>query len=379
MIALATESPIDLTGDNSSSSTSNDSTVVAVDATRILAGQYEVVSRLGSGSFGEVYRAVDLWKNQPVAVKVEARKSKPIGLEREYIMLDALAADMDVQSPAAPHVHWFGANSTHQVMVMDLLGVSVEEVFAEVYGHRFPTYLACSLARQVLRHLAYIHGRGIVHGDVKPENILFQQGSSTHVSLVDLGLGSSYVNANGNHIAMNDEFKSFTGTPRFASSNVHAGYVQTRRDDLISWAFMLVYWLKGRLPWQGVRQTDKMQRLQQVAFLKQRIPTHVLCESLHPNVETIVTICQALKFDEVPPYAILESLVSQMIPVATETWPEFVLPPTEEIKQPDSAFAIAFDSFVHKEVGRAKIVSAHETPSAELVPSKKRKLPLSAE
>lgn len=110
----------------------------------------------------------------------------------------------------------------------------------------------------MIQRIEYIHSRGFLHRDVKPDNFLIGIGKRQHyIHLVDYGLAKRYKDPRTDeHIPYRDD-KSLTGTARYASLNTHNGIEQARRDDLECLAFVLIYFMRGNLPWQGVKIADK--------------------------------------------------------------------------------------------------------------------------
>ena len=105
----------------------------------------------------------------------------------------------------------------------------------------------------MLQRIEYIHSKGFMHRDVKPDNFLIGIGNRKHIIyLIDLGLAKRYKDPRtGEHIPYRDG-KNLTGTARYASLNTHLGIEQARRDDLEGIHFVLMYFLRGMLPWQGM-------------------------------------------------------------------------------------------------------------------------------
>ncbi|KAI0310387.1 kinase-like domain-containing protein, partial [Amylostereum chailletii] len=105
-----------------------------------------------------------------------------------------------------------------------------------------------------ISHLESLHSRGYIHRDIKPSNFLFGlEEESMRVFLIDFGLAHRYIDPDsGRHIPFNHT-KELIGTPRWASINAHSGIEQSRRDDLESLAYVLIYFARGSLPWQKMK------------------------------------------------------------------------------------------------------------------------------
>lgn len=114
------------------------------------------------------------------------------------------------------------------------------------------------LGDQMLQRIEFVHNNSFIHRDIKPDNFLMGSGANQHILyIIDFGLSKRFIDPRtGEHIPYRDG-KSLTGTARYASLNTHIGQEQSRRDDIESIAFVMVYFLKGKLPWQGVVAKDK--------------------------------------------------------------------------------------------------------------------------
>lgn len=148
-------------------------------------------------------------------------------------------------------------------MVMDLLGPSLQDLFQKC-NRRFDLKTVVLIGKQVITRLEYLHSKKFIHRDIKPENFLMgTHQNCTKVFVIDFGLSKKYIQKNGEHIPYKDN-KSLTGTPRYASINSHLGIEQSRRDDLESVVYMLIYFLKGSLPWQNLKNDPNYDRYEKI-------------------------------------------------------------------------------------------------------------------
>jgi len=228
--------------------------------------EFSTKDRIGHGSFGCIYLGKDLITQEKVAVKVESAHAALPQLSYEFKVCRLFE-----KSSGFPRVYWCGKESGRNVMVMELLGSSLEELFVKC-GRSLPLCTVLALAEQMLKRLESMHSRGYVHRDVKvlsflcfvycfifltsilqPENFLMGLNEyKTTVFIIDFGLSKKYFDrATRKHLPFRDD-KKLTGTARYASVNTHAGMEQSRRDDLEALGYTLIYLLKGKLPWQGI-------------------------------------------------------------------------------------------------------------------------------
>ncbi|KAK1423354.1 hypothetical protein QVD17_18653 [Tagetes erecta] len=211
---------------------------------------YKVETELGKGAFGHVYIGRHI--NGPLpglefALKFERRRYK--GPPQELHVYDDLGG-----SHGVPRVYYKGKQGGYYVMVMDLLGPSLLDVMNNK-SHTMSVEMVACIAIEAISILEKIHSKGYVHGDVKPENLLLGRlGSSDEkkLFLVDFGLATKWRNASsGLHVEYAQQPNMFRGTYRYASVHAHLGRKHSRRDDLESLAYTLVFLLCGRLPWQS--------------------------------------------------------------------------------------------------------------------------------
>ncbi|XP_026442077.1 casein kinase 1-like protein HD16 isoform X1 [Papaver somniferum] len=268
---------------------------------------YKIEKKLGKGGFGQVYvgRRVSGGSGTSgptaveVALKFEHRTSKGCnyGPPYEWQVYNTLGG-----SHGVPRVHYKGKQGDFYIMVMDMLGPSLWDVWNN-NSHTMSIEMVACIAIEAISILEKMHSRGYVHGDVKPENFLLGT-PGTHeekkLFLVDLGLATRWRDTStGQHVEYDQRPDIFRGTVRYASAHAHLGRTGSRRDDLESLAYTLVFLLRGRLPWQGYQGDNK-------GFLvcKKKMATSPdsLCCFCPQPFRQFVEYVVNLKFDEEPNY-----------------------------------------------------------------------------
>ncbi|EDO19406.1 hypothetical protein Kpol_1002p53 [Vanderwaltozyma polyspora DSM 70294] len=269
--------------------------------------KFRIGRKIGSGSFGDIYHGTNLISGEEVAIKLESIRSRHPQLDYESRVYKYLSGGVGI-----PFVRWFGREGEYNAMVMDLLGPSLEDLFN--YCHRkFSFKTVIMLALQMICRIQYIHGRSFIHRDVKPDNFLMgvgRRGSTVHV--IDLGLSKKYRDFNTHRHIPYRENKSLTGTARYASVNTHLGIEQSRRDDLESLGYVLIYFCKGSLPWQGLKATTKKQKYDRILEKKLCITVDSLCAGLPKEFSEFILYCKNLKFDERPDYLYVAKLFKDL-------------------------------------------------------------------
>lgn len=285
---------------------------------RAVAGVYRLGSLVGSGSFGSVYRARHDRSGHEVAVKCELASAKYAQLAHE----SKVYALLHERGAVVPRIYWFGTEGRHKVLVMDLLGPSLSELH-ERCGGRFALEVGLALAEQVVRRLEEVHSAGLLHRDIKPDNFCIgESGSAAHrVFALDFGCAKRYICSETRRHIPEQQGKCMVGTARYASLRAHMGLQQSRRDDLESAGYMLVWFLKGRLPWQGLSAANSRDRLAKITEMKASMSVEALCEDLPREVQGYLLYCRSIRFEEQPDYEHLRSLLRAAAHSSTSAGP----------------------------------------------------------
>ncbi|CAA7410098.1 unnamed protein product [Spirodela intermedia] len=273
---------------------------------RIVGSKYKLGRKIGSGSFGEIYLATHVDTFETVAVKIETSKTKHPQLFYEAKVYKALQGEAGLAN-----IRWCGKNGEDNVLVLDLLGPSLEDLF--VYcGRKFSLKTVLMLADQMITRIEYVHAKGFLHRDIKPDNFLMGLGrKANQVYIIDFGLSKRYREPSNRHIPYREN-KSLIGTARYASCNTHLGIEQSRRDDLESLGYVLLYFLRGSLPWQGLKAANKKQKYEKICEKKLSTPIEVLCKSHPVEFASYFHYCHSLTFDQRPDYGFLKRLFKEL-------------------------------------------------------------------
>lgn len=269
--------------------------------------KYRLGRKIGSGSFGDIYLGTNMTTGEEVAIKLESVKTKHPQLLYESKIYRILHGGLGI-----PNVRWYGIEGDYNVMVLDLLGPSLEDLF-NYCGRRFQLKTVLMLADQLLGRLEYVHTKSFIHRDVKPDNFLIGLGKRQSViHVIDFGLAKKYRDPRSHQHIPYRENKNLTGTARYASINTHIGIEQSRRDDLESLGYVLMYFIRGSLPWQGLKANTKKQKYERIMDRKMSTSTEQLCKGYPTEFRSYFEYCRSLRFEDRPDYAYLKRLFKEL-------------------------------------------------------------------
>ncbi|KAJ6229624.1 casein kinase 1-like protein [Anaeramoeba flamelloides] len=262
-------------------------------------GKFLIKKKIGSGSFGQIHRCVRLSDKKIFAVKFGTERG--IGqLEYESKMYKILKGNIGISN-----IQHFGKYKYENFLIMDYLGSNLESLF-KYCGRKFSLKTVLMIADQILCRLQLLHTKSIVYRDIKPENFVIGRGKNKdQIYIIDFGLSKLYRNFWTHKPNKYRNKRDLVGTVRYSSINTHLGIEQSRRDDLESFGYMLIYLLKGRLPWQGFKASNKKKRNEKICDKKVSTPLSTLCEGLPDEFKQFIEYCKKLEFEESPNYSYL--------------------------------------------------------------------------
>ncbi|KZC08327.1 Casein kinase I isoform epsilon [Dufourea novaeangliae] len=265
--------------------------------------KYRLGRKIGSGSFGDIYLGTNISTGEEVAIKLECIKTRHPQLHIESKFYKMMQGGVGI-----PTIKWCGSEGDYNVMVMELLGPSLEDLF-NFCSRRFSLKTVLLLADQLICRTDYIHSRNFIHRDIKPDNFLMGLGKKGNlVYIIDFGLAKKYRDGRTHKHIPYRENKNLTGTARYASINTHLGIEQSRRDDLESLGYVLMYFNRGSLPWQGLKAATKRQKYERISEKKMSTPVEELCKGFPVEFASYLRYCRGLRFEERPDYSYLRQL-----------------------------------------------------------------------
>ena len=289
----------------------------------LIAENFVVLHLIGQGAFGQIFISYNMRDNAAVAIKKEIKKpQKNPQLKTEskiYQTLLKINAD-DISGvktftqdevQGVPKFYGAGELSDSYYLITEFLGPNILELFEYCGMHKFTISTVCLIALQMLNRIENLHKHNYIHRDIKPENFLIgMQEKANIIYLIDFGLSKRFKNPKTHQHIPYREDRTLTGTARYVSINTHLGIEQSRRDDLESIGYLLVYFLKGALPWQGLKNGNRYTRIMEK---KLQIPTEILCYGLPEELIFYLNYCKSLRFEDRPDYDYLRGLFIKLL------------------------------------------------------------------
>ncbi|KAM9887304.1 hypothetical protein OXX79_013749, partial [Metschnikowia pulcherrima] len=276
---------------NVSGQSSNNNSVVGL--------HYKIGKKIGEGSFGVLFEGSNIINGVAVAIKFEPRKTEAPQLRDEYRTYKHLQG-----CDGIPNAYYFGQEGLHSILVIDLLGPSLEDLF-DWCGRRFSVKTVVQVAVQMLNLIEEVHRHDLIYRDIKPDNFLIgRQGfpNENKVHLIDFGMAKQYRDPRTKQHIPYREKKSLSGTARYMSINTHLGREQSRRDDLEALGHVFFYFLRGQLPWQGLKAPTNKQKYEKIGDKKRTTAAALLCEGLPRQFAEYLDSVRSLPFEAEPAY-----------------------------------------------------------------------------
>ena len=252
------------------------------------------MKKLGQGDFGKVYVGRDLISKKNVAIKLENNNKQTLFFESKiYITLNHIKR--------IPKLHWVGTQGRYNILVIDLLGDTIKKLM-NFCGGKLSLASTLKISTQILSILEQIHSSSIILRYITPRNMAIGLGdNSDYIYLFDFGLCKKYRNME-NHIPYREN-KDVEGNRKFISIRVHNGIEVSRRDDIESLGYNIIYFMKGELPWSHIKNSN------QILLKKTETSLDELCQGLPEEFKLFIKYSRELEFTERPDYSYLNNLL----------------------------------------------------------------------
>ena len=259
--------------------------------------KYKLLEKIGEGCFGSIFKGKNIRSNEEVAIKIE-----PITTQSKLLKNESTIYQYLINTSGIPTVKWYGKDSFNYYMVINLLGESLQTIKDNVGFFSLEATLQIGI--QIISLLKTIHDKGLIHRDIKPDNFLFGlNDNKNQIYIIDFGFCRTFINNDTKtHIPM-AKLSNLIGSQTYASINAHNYIELSRRDDLESLFYMLIYFVrKQNLEWQNIdincnnREKNNMIKEEKMCMIENpnvNIP-HVFIKCLR--------IIRELEFEDSPKY-----------------------------------------------------------------------------
>ena len=265
--------------------------------------KYHCITKIGHGSFGNVYKAS--YNGKYYAVKFENIRKSNL-LEREAVIMNYL------KGPNIPYIKYYESTKDYNILVMQLLGKNLETYFEEKKKLSLKT--VCMIGYQFVNILEHLHNKHIIHRDLKPDNFVVGLDNLSHnIFLLDFGLSKKYRSSKTLKQIPFNNIEKMIGTVRYNSIKANEGFEQSRRDDLESAGYVLIYFIKGKLPWQGMPANNKKEKYWKILRIKNKTTAKELCEGIPEEFAKYIDYTRNLEYSEQPNYEMLKNLFISML------------------------------------------------------------------
>ena len=277
---------------------------------KIIFKKFRVGKSIYSSNLAFIHEGINGLNKEKVAMKFEKISAKYNLLEYEAYLIYQL------QGMGIPKIISYGKSWGYNVLIEELLGQSIESIWKTKNKDIKPNLNdVCLIAIQCLDRLEYIHSKNIIHRDIKPLNFLIGRKDPNIIYLIDFGISKKYRSSKtGKHIKFSCS-DTISGSLRYMSINASKGYAQSRRDDLESLGYMLVFLIKMDLPWLCVEKLKlkKEEKNARMLCLKIDILPENMCSGIPKEFCEYIKYCRKLSFEQAPNYNYLRHLFLDII------------------------------------------------------------------
>ena len=268
--------------------------------------------KLGSGSFGQIYQCLNTKTNEILACKIESiNELKPQLYHESKILL------LMKNCTGFPTCYDFILTDQDKILIMDYLGPNLDTIMNKLPSDnnikKFTTKTSLMIMIQAIERLKCLHEKGIIHRDIKPENfVIGPKNKERIIYLIDFGLSKKI--SNDKILPTIKADRNIIGTMRYISMNTHQGYEQGRRDDLESLFYIIIYFIKGELPWQNIKCKTRQEKYNKIFEIKKKVTEDgELVEDLPLEMKKILEYILGLNFAERPNYLMMKKAIELIL------------------------------------------------------------------
>ena len=271
--------------------------------------KYKIKNLICQTKLSAVYEGINVKDNEPVAIKFEKRNGNDFTVSESFFLFD-------LKGFGIPKLFSFGKNNLYNILVEELLGLSLHYLWDFKKPKNMKIKNVCMIALQALDRLEYIHSKNVIHRDIKPNNFLIGRKNKEIIYLIDFGFAHNYRSSRtGKHIKYK-YINKIIGSMLFNSINGAKGYEQSRKDDLESLGYMLLFLVLDYLPWFRIfikKTINEYDKYKLITEMKSSITPEKLCNGLPEEFACFINYCRNLEFEQDPNYDYLKSLFTSVL------------------------------------------------------------------
>ncbi|KKA21508.1 Casein kinase [Rasamsonia emersonii CBS 393.64] len=294
---------------------------MASSSSNVVGVHYRVGKKIGEGSFGVIFEGTNLLNSQQVAIKFEPRKSDAPQLRDEYRTYKILVGCRGPAQHSGDRLAGSQSRGPLRPLQPTILDQDCGYGCEADGGLKPGSYPIRANPWSQLSRVQTIHEKNLIYRDIKPDNFLIGRPgtkAANVIHVVDFGMAKQYRDPKTKQHIPYRERKSLSGTARYMSINTHLGREQSRRDDLEALGHVFMYFLRGGLPWQGLKAATNKQKYEKIGEKKQTTPIKELCEGYPEEFSKYLTYVRNLGFEDTPDYDYLRDLFTQALKNAGE-------------------------------------------------------------
>ena len=268
---------------------------------KLIFSKYLIKHLISKGSFGEVYFGTNIINGKNYALKIEEGNKQDSFLKHEcYILLN-------LKGQGIPSVISFGVSNKYNILVENLLGRSIRDIWVEK-NRKLNLKDTCIFAIQAISRLEFVHSKNYLHRDIKPANFLLGNPDNSQIYLIDFGNAKKFRSSRtGKHIRYMKSQLIF-GSLLFLSMNTFKGIEQTRKDELESLGFVIIYLFNGSLPWSEIKFNTIYEGLTKIYAIRKKVSIENICSNMPKEFNIYMNYVNNLKYEQCPNYEYLRNL-----------------------------------------------------------------------
>ena len=275
---------------------------------KIIFGKYKIIYEIGKGQFSSVFSSRNIINQNYVALKIQEKSKKIESLEKEAYYLFQLKGGEGI-----PKIISFGYSGKYEILIEQLLGKSLLDLFKGNNNKKSRLKDMIMVSIQLIERIQFIHSKYLLHLDIKPNNFLIGNPDSSLIYVIDFGFAKKYRSSRTGKHAQYSKKSYFNGNLKYSSVRTMNGIEPSRRDDLESLGYMLIYLYNLKLPWNNLCANDQNDLAQKIYEFKKDISLDSLCQDTPKEIKEYMKYVKSLKFEEEPNYEYLKNIFLKML------------------------------------------------------------------